>query len=185
MSLDAELLRDDRQARAEALNVGQSFIVQAPAGSGKTELLIQRYLRLLAVVDNPEEILAIIFTRKAAAEMQLRVLEALQGAQRGEMPEEPHRRLTADAASAVLERDATLGWDLITNSRRMRIQTIDALNAALARMQPLTQGGAAGIGSIADDDVLTALYSEASAATLDWLAVHFVESDWSINLSGR
>ncbi len=163
------LLQADRTARAEALDVGRSFIVQAPAGSGKTELLIQRYLRLLAVVEEPEEILAITFTRKAAAEMRLRILEALQCAQRAETPPEPHRRLTADAAAAALDRDAELGWQLITNSGRMRIQTIDALNASLARMQPLTQGSASSTNAVADDSTLNALYAEAAAATFDWL----------------
>jgi ATP-dependent exoDNAse (exonuclease V) beta subunit len=167
---DQQLLRDDEDARVRALDVSQSFIVQAPAGSGKTELLIQRYLKLLATVEQPEEILAITFTRKAAAEMQIRVLQALQKALRGGETDEPHERITARAATAALKRDTELSWNLIANPRRMRIQTLDSLNASIARTQPLTStGGAAGYAIIADLEMRN-LYRKAAALTLDQLA---------------
>src|SRR5437667_5137699 len=72
-----EHLLADATARERALDVTRSFIVQAPAGSGKTDLLVKRYIKLLGVVEKPEEILAITFTIKAAPEMCQRVLEKI------------------------------------------------------------------------------------------------------------
>ena len=169
MRTDEQLLQDDLQARGNSLDVSRSFIVQAPAGSGKTELLIQRYLKLLSVVDHPEEILAITFTRKAAAEMQLRVLDALRRKRRGDEAEEDHERLTIELAGVALQRDQELGWNLIGNPRRMRIQTLDALSASIARAQPLSRAGNASGVRIVVQAELMAVHRSAAIATLDWI----------------
>jgi ATP-dependent exoDNAse (exonuclease V) beta subunit len=91
----------DQVARDAALDPARSFIVQAPAGSGKTDLLVRRYLKLLSIVEKPEEIVAITFTIKAAAEMRERVLEHISN------PGEVAHRLriqTIDAFCASLTR---------------------------------------------------------------------------------
>ncbi|MGE5666065.1 MAG: UvrD-helicase domain-containing protein, partial [Betaproteobacteria bacterium] len=125
--------------RAAALDPEASVIVQAPAGSGKTSLRVQRLLTLLARVDEREQIVAISFTRKAAAEMRVRLLEAL-GEAHGPEPDSEHERLTRRLAQAVLARDAERGWNLVHNSGRLRLQTFDALCAALVRRLPLASG---------------------------------------------
>jgi len=137
-------MNSDASARRQALDPTRSFIVQAPAGSGKTELLTQRYLRLLAAVEQPEQILAITFTRKAAAEMRNRILLALQGAD-GLAPAEEHKRTTWTLAAAVREQDVRRGWQLADHPSRLRIQTIDALNASLARRLPVLSGTGAAL----------------------------------------
>jgi len=126
----------DSAARLRALDVSQSFIVQAPAGSGKTELLIQRYLKLLQTAETPDAVVAITFTRKAAGEMRSRVITALRAAQSGLEPAAEHERLTFQIARDVLEHERRLEWNLLQNPARLRIETIDALCAAITRRMP-------------------------------------------------
>ena len=141
---------EDSAARAAALDPTRSFIVQAPAGSGKTELLIQRYLALLATVDEPEQVVAITFTRKAAAEMRGRVRHALEGAAAGEEGETPHRKATLALARAAVARDVERDWALLSQPQRLRIDTLDAFNAWLARQLPVLADGVAA-ATIVDD----------------------------------
>src|SRR5262247_1683862 len=130
----------DAAERERALDTTRSFIVQAPAGSGKTELLIQRYLALLAAVDSPEEVVAITFTIKAAGEMRRRVLDALAAVRADRPPETVHEARTFSLARAVAARDLREDWRTDHNPARLRIQTIDALCAALARQMPVLSG---------------------------------------------
>ncbi|NNE59736.1 MAG: UvrD-helicase domain-containing protein, partial [Woeseia sp.] len=169
MLIDAKLLQADQEARNAALDVSRSFIVQAPAGSGKTELLIQRYLFLLATVALPEEVVAITFTRKAASEMQLRVIEALRRADAGEQGDAEHDKLTLSAAREILRLDDKLEWRLLESPHRMRIQTLDAFCASITRLLPVTSGLGGAMNTSADAD-MERLYREAATATLDWLA---------------
>ena len=114
-----------------------SFIVEAPAGAGKTELLTQRYLKLLATVNEPEEIIALTFTNKAAAEMRNRILLSLEHAQYQTPETAPHKLKTRELANAALNQSNIKQWNIITQPSRLRILTIDALCSSLTRQMPL------------------------------------------------
>jgi ATP-dependent exoDNAse (exonuclease V) beta subunit len=158
----------DQEVRDAVLARERSFIVQAPAGSGKTELLIQRYLTLLAdpAVDEPELVLAITFTRKAAAEMRNRVRDALDTAGSPATQDtqiEAHKQKTRDLASAVLARDAECGWNLLHDISRINIRTLDSLCEQIAQSGPYR----AGFGSrLAVTDDARNLYREAARRTV-------------------
>lgn len=126
----------DTANRERALLV-ESFIVEAPAGAGKTELLTQRFLKLLQTVQAPEEIIAITFTNKAASEMRARILDSLLQAATGVPPEAPHKHITFKLGQQALQRSAELQWRLLESPARLRIYTIDSLCANLARQMPL------------------------------------------------
>ena len=130
---------NDQKQRDEALNIGDSFIVQAPAGSGKTELIIQRYLKLLSCSDEPENILAMTFTNRAVDELKHRIISSLNRA-RIEPPEETHKLKTFHLACQVIEQSDKRGWDLINHPSRLKIITIDSLsNLIVSRFPSLEQ----------------------------------------------
>ncbi|MEM6484133.1 MAG: UvrD-helicase domain-containing protein [Pseudomonadota bacterium] len=167
----------DQEIRSRAIECGASFCVTAPAGSGKTSLLVQRYLALLGQVERPESVVAITFTRKAAAEMRLRVMNELERAEvlassfqdqdqdqdqdQGEGEGEGNaidqlgsssdfeaigRRL----ATTVLDQDRAKNWQILRNSSRLRIQTIDSLCQELMQQMPL-ESASGGLAETVDD----------------------------------
>ncbi|QIM50139.1 UvrD-helicase domain-containing protein [Pusillimonas sp. DMV24BSW_D] len=155
----------DALVRQRALNPEESFLVQAPAGSGKTELLTDRILALLGVVERPEEIVAITFTRKAAAEMHARVLGKLQAAS-GPEPQAEHARLSWRLARQAMARNDEKGWKLLQYPARLCIRTIDAFCASLVRSMPwMSELG--GMPSLCDD--AGAHYEAAARNTLDMI----------------
>lgn len=142
----------DQAVRARLLNTEESFCVTAPAGSGKTSVLTQRILALLAKVEKPEQVLAITFTRKAAAEMKSRVLEALDAAKHQQKAASAHEQLTIDLASEAIEHSRRTGWEIHAES--LNIKTIDGLCGYLSRGMPLLSGLGGSVGIVEDADPL-------------------------------
>jgi len=158
---------NDATQREQALDITRSFIVEAPAGSGKTGLLIQRLLKLLASdnVSDPAQVLAITFTRKATHEMRDRVMQQLADARLGHPPANAFDRATRPMAEAALERDRCLGWDLLEHPNRLNISTIDAFCIQIANSLPVLSG--AGGQSPVEDS--SELYADAARRTLNLL----------------
>lgn len=154
----------DASIRARAVDPRRSFLVQAPAGSGKTELLTDRILALLATVKRPEEIVAITFTRKAASEMHDRVLKKLSDAiTLQDPPDAEHDRRSWLLARGALARDKEFGWNLLEYPARLAIRTIDSFCSGLVRSMPwLSSMG--GLPVVAEDPELH--YQAAARATL-------------------
>jgi ATP-dependent helicase/nuclease subunit A len=157
----------DQGQREQAVDPRRSVLVRAPAGSGKTGVLLLRYLHCLLTVEQPETVVAITFTNKAAGEIKERVLSALQDgaealAQRasGQEPSPVSSGFEHDIRETVykvLEKDAANHWYLLQNSARLRITTFDSFCGSLVRRLPLLSGLGAAV-PVTDAD---ALYREA------------------------
>ncbi len=162
-------LPSDDAVRRGVLDTTQSWMLQAPAGSGKTELLIQRFLACLASVELPESALAITFTRKAAAEMRSRILSALRRAEEAGETDEctEHEQHSLQLARAVLETSRALGWNILANPARLQVRTLDSFCEAVAQRAPF-KGLLGGVAQVAED--AQPLYELAAQRVIDQLA---------------
>jgi ATP-dependent helicase/nuclease subunit A len=112
----------DADARRAAVDPAQNVVLEASAGTGKTRVLVERYVNLLLAGVEPERILAITFTRKAAAEMRQRIIARLREAAR------------------TSELSAGRWRDLRDRLADIAISTIDAFCLSLIREFPLEAG---------------------------------------------
>jgi ATP-dependent helicase/nuclease subunit A len=137
----------DAHARTIAIDPTRNVALEASAGTGKTRVLVDRYIGLLLSGVKPRNILAITFTRKAAAEMRQRILDELG------------RR----------HREGSLGTDLWREIREsitdIAISTIDAFCLTLLREFPLEAGVDPGF-ELADETETPRLIGEALDKTL-------------------
>ncbi|MGE3066480.1 MAG: double-strand break repair helicase AddA, partial [Hyphomicrobiaceae bacterium] len=160
----------DNSARnqARAADPGSSVWVSANAGTGKTHVLTLRVLRLLLSGAPPERILALTYTKAAAAEMSTRVFNTLAGWATADAS------VLRDALTALLGREPEPGETAL--ARRLfaraietpgglKVQTIHAFCERLLQRFPLEAGVSAGF-SILDDEMRAQLLREATDAVL-------------------
>ncbi len=155
----------DQKERERALDASRCVLVRAPAGSGKTDLLTRRFLRLLAAVDEPGQIVAITFTKAAATEMRHRILEKLEKAAVSDAADSEGDEFSMEAlARRALKRSHARGWNLLDLPAQLRISTIDSFCRELALQQPLLSGLGGGL-EIAEQP--QELYRRAARRTLE------------------
>ena len=142
----------DQKIREIALDTSQSFILEAPAGSGKTALLTARFLALLAQVSHPRQIMAVTFTRKAAAEMADRIIHVLRRVQ--ESPEDTDDSWEAQLnslARKAMERHRERP-ELLKNPETFQVMTFHSFCASLTRAWPFESELPPGLGILEDMD---------------------------------
>jgi ATP-dependent helicase/nuclease subunit A len=152
----------DADARVRAVDPSRNILLEASAGTGKTRVLVERYVNLLLAGVEPEHILAITFTRKAAAEMRQRIVERLKEASRTS-------QLSAARWKAIRDR---LG--------EIAISTIDAFCLSLIREFPLEADVDPGF-DLADPTEIPRLIGEALDRALR-IGRHLAQTDADVTM---
>jgi ATP-dependent helicase/nuclease subunit A len=141
LSVDARIDARDRDGRARAVDPRFNVALEASAGTGKTRILVERYVNLLKADVDPGEILALTFTRKAASEMRDRIVARLR------------------EAASIGEITAARWRQLRDRTGDVAISTIDAFCLSLLREFPLEADLDPGF-SVADETEVPRLVDE-------------------------
>ncbi len=131
----AKTILPDQVARDASVDPTRNVILEASAGTGKTSVLVARYLNLLRAGVHPNNILAITFTRQAAAEMRSRIVKQLK-------------------QEATHSREGQIRWlELRDRLNEITISTIDAFCLSLLREFPLEAGLEPGFSLVDDAEI--------------------------------
>ena len=103
---------------------------EASAGSGKTFMLVVRYLSLLFKGAEPSKILALTFTNKAASEMSERIVETLETLESRTELQEIAKESGLSAKEILSQRKRVLAQFLQANTK---IMTIDSFFTQILR----------------------------------------------------
>ena len=150
---EAIVLEDALDRERAVGTFDRNIVVTAGAGTGKTTLLVDRLVHLLARNPDPlkiTDIVALTFTNKAANEMKLRLRDRLQGyldADLARSPTSETEKKSAREVTDLLRRyqlskddlDARL-HEAMRNIERAEIGTIHSFAATLLRLHPLEAG---------------------------------------------
>lgn len=124
MRSEAKLIDQEQRDRA-AQDISESYIVEAAAGTGKTTILVSRIINLIKAGEaRLEEIVAITFTEKAAAELKVKLRQELEKALPNEGNSDEYQRIS----------------EAISDLERMQVTTIHSFCGSLLRERPVEAG---------------------------------------------
>jgi ATP-dependent helicase/nuclease subunit A len=156
---------EDAAARAFACDPANNVVLEASAGTGKTSVLVSRYVNLLMRGVDPANILAITFTRKAAAEMRARIV----------------RQLRQAAAQSLFDRER---WAAIRDRlTEIQISTIDAFCLSLLREFPLEADLDPGFGMADETEVPRLVDQSLDTSLAIFVALAKREPDFALVLA--
>ncbi len=139
----------------EPLDPERSFVVDGPAGTGKSELCYQRYLRTLARADEPEEVLLLVDGDRRRRLITKRLAETI-GDGDADAPEQP-----------VRARNEQCNWNLAGQPERLQIHTVETLARTLVAAAPVSSACGAGVRLTADPEGYYRNAARALLRTLD------------------
>ena len=132
----------DSAARARAVDPTRNVVLEASAGTGKTSVLVTRYLNLIHAGVDPANVLAMTFTRQAAAEMRERIIAQLRAESTGSAPAQARWHALRDRLADIA------------------ISTVDAFCLSLLREFPLEADLDPGFG-MADETEIPRIIQQA------------------------
>ncbi|MBL7998413.1 MAG: UvrD-helicase domain-containing protein [Candidatus Kapabacteria bacterium] len=136
-----------------ALATDRHLIVSAGAGSGKTSVLVERYIQILLSGTDPRHIVAITFTRKAAAEMLTRI----------------GSRLDARFENATTPDELRLLRHVRERLTNARISTIHSFCSRLLREFPIEAGVSPNFTDLQESELFTIRQRAVTEVMEQWL----------------